>query len=93
MADVKEQQVDAPKGGSKNTKQGKKFFVCIEDQEFPWPRSEITTEEIIELGGWEPSKGAILVDKDQNERTLEPGEIIALKPGHRFGKKFQFKRG
>ena len=32
------------------------FFVDIEGTVHPWPKDTITTEEIIALGGWPPSK-------------------------------------
>ena len=35
----------------------------------------------------------IEVDKDNNERTLAPGEVIEIKPGQGFGKKHLWKRG
>jgi hypothetical protein len=72
---------------------GPKFIVNIEGRDFPWPRSTITTEEIAHLGGWDPSVGVIEIDKDNNERTLQPGEVVELKPGHEFGKKVRFRRG
>lgn len=74
-------------------KKGPKFILDIEGQLTPWDDDTITTEQIIELGGWDPSLGAILIDKDNNERTLSPGEIIELKPGMGFSKKVRFKRG
>lgn len=74
-------------------KKGPKYSVDIEGESYPWDRDTITTEEIIELGGWDPSLGAIVVDKDNNERTLQPGETIELEPGMGFGKKVRFKRG
>jgi hypothetical protein len=73
--------------------QGPKFLLDIEGVLKPWNRDTITTEEIIALGGWEPSQGAILIDKDNNERTLQPGEVVELKPGMGFSKKIRFKRG
>jgi hypothetical protein len=73
--------------------QGPKYFLDIEGREVPWDRDTITTEEIITLGGWDPSQGAILIDKDNNERTLQPGEVVELKPGMGFSKKVKFKRG
>lgn len=73
--------------------QGAKFFVDIEGDLKPWDDDTITTEEIIELGGWDPSQGAILIDKENNERTLQPGEVVELKPGMGFSKKVRFKRG
>lgn len=74
-------------------KKGPKYFVEIEGESYPWNQDIITTEEIIELGGWDPSLGAIVVDKENNERTLQPGETIELKPGMGFGKKVRFRRG
>lgn len=76
-----------------NQGQGPKFTLDIEGTLHPWDRDTITTEEIIDLGGWDPSLGAIVIDKDQNERTLTPGEVIELKPGMGFSKKVKFKRG
>src|SRR5262245_23838752 len=73
--------------------QGPKYFLDIEGREVPWDQDTITTEQIIALGGWEPSQGAIVIDKDNNERTLQPGEVIEIKPGQGFSKKVRFKRG
>lgn len=67
--------------------------VCIEDKTYPWLRDTITTEEIAQLGGWDISQGVIEVDEEQNERNLEPNEVIKLRPGLAFGKKLCFKRG
>lgn len=72
---------------------GPKFFVVIEGVEYDWDEPTITTEQIAELGGWDISQGVIEVDEDNNERTLAPGEVIELKPGHGFGKKHTWKRG
>lgn len=69
------------------------FFVDIEGTIHPWPKDTITTEEIIALGGWPPSEGAIEIDKDNREHTLKPGETVHLKPGHAFAKRVLFKRG
>ncbi len=73
--------------------QGPKYTLNIEGVLMPWDEPTITTEQIIELGGWDPSQGAILIDKDNNERTLQAGEVIELKPGMGFSKKIRFKRG
>ena len=70
-----------------------KFSICIEGKTYPWHADTITTEEIAELGGWDISQGVIAIDKDQNERTLEPGESVSLKGGLSFCKKQRFKRG
>lgn len=74
-------------------REGPKFFVNIEGTKYPWPKDTIATEEIATLGGWDPSQGVIEIDKDNNERTLRPGEVIELKPGHGFSKKVHWKRG
>lgn len=78
----------------KNKGQGPKYFLNIEGEEIPWDSDTITTEEIIDLGGWDPSKGAIIIDLKTNEqRTLKPDEVIEIKPGMGFAKKVKFKRG
>lgn len=74
-------------------REGQKFFVDIEGVLKPWDKPTITTEEVIALGGWDRSFGAIVIDQDNNERTLQPGETIELKPGMGFSKKVHFKRG
>jgi len=74
--------------------QGPKFMLDIEGNLVPWNEDTITTEQIIELGGWSTSQGAILIDlKDNVETTLQPLQIIELKPGMGFSKKVKFKRG
>lgn len=74
--------------------QGPKFHVKVEDAVHEWGSSTITTEQIIALGGWAPSEGAVLVNEEDNtERPLQPGEVIELKPGMAFSKKVRFRRG
>ena len=70
-----------------------KYTLMIEGEEFPWHQDTITTEQIATLGGWDMSQGVIEVDKDNNERTLTPNEVIEIKPGQGFGKKHIWKRG
>lgn len=87
------QVVKAKKQDDENG-QGPKYFINIEGQKYPWEDDTITTEEIIATGGWEESQGAILIDlKTNEERTLNPGETIEIKPGMGFAKKIRFKRG
>lgn len=73
--------------------QGPKFTLDIEGTLKSWDKATITTEELFALGGWDPSLGAIIIDADNNERTLQAGETIELKPGLGFSKKIRFKRG
>lgn len=69
------------------------YILNIEGDEVPWDQDTITTEQIAELGDWDISQGVIEVDQHNNERTLAPGEVIEIKPGHGFGKKHLWKRG
>lgn len=74
-------------------KSGAKFTLDIEGELYDWFEKTITTEQIAELGGWNPSLGVIQIDKDHNEKTLQPGEVVDLKPGMGFSKKVKWKRG
>ncbi len=78
---------------SAQAQQGPKYILNIEGEEVPWDQNTITTEEIAELGGWDPAQGVIEVDQHNEERTLKPGEVVEIKPGHGFGKKHLWKRG
>jgi hypothetical protein len=81
------------KMGQAQRVQGPKYFLNIEGEEVPWDQNTITTEQIAALGGWGADQGVIEVDRDNNERTLAPGEAVEIKPGHGFGKKHRWKRG
>ena len=72
---------------------GPKYFVTVENLEYPWDKATITTEEIAELGKFDAGVGVVEVDVNGDERTLAAAEVISLKPGHGFGKKFTWKRG
>jgi len=78
---------------STQTAEGPKYLLDIEGVLKPWERDTITMEEVIALGGWEPSQGAILIDKDNVEHQLQPRQVVDLKPGMAFSKKIHFKRG
>lgn len=88
-----DQSVDLTAPGVERFRTRKAIQLCIEDQFLPWCERTITTEQIAELGGWDPSLGVIEVDEDQNERTLQAGEVVKLRPGIEFGKKHCWKRG
>ena len=89
-----QQLVKAEKGGDgEQHNEGPKYIVNIEGMEHPWPKDTITTEEIAALGKWEVSSGVVEIDTDNNERTMSPGEVVHLKPGHGFSKKIRWKRG
>lgn len=67
--------------------------INVEGTNHEWNRSTITTEEIIALGGWDPALGAIMIDQHNNERQLEPGEVIEVSPGQSFCRRVRFVRG
>ncbi len=69
-----------------------KYFVNIEGNEYEWSKNTITTEEIAKLGGW-GDEGVVEIDANNVERTLVPGEVIRLIPGHGFAKKIKWQRG
>ena len=71
-----------------------KFDIDIEGELKPWDKDTITTEEVAALGGWAVSEGVILIDlEDNTERTLQPGEVVKLRPGMGFSQKVRFTRG
>ncbi len=72
---------------------GPKYLLDVEGNLKPWDQDTITTEQIALLGGWDVSQGVIVIDKDNNESTLQPGAVVEVKPGQGFSKKVRFKRG
>lgn len=71
----------------------RRFCVNTEGTEHSWPRHTITTEEIAKLGGWDPAQGVIEVHEDNTEQTLQPGEVVHLRPGRAFCRRVRWKRG
>jgi hypothetical protein len=65
--------------------QGPKYFIDIEGTIHEWPTPTITTEQLAQLGGWDVSAGVIEIDRDNNERTLAPGEVIEATTRSRRG--------
>ena len=86
-------QVKGEKIMPQETKHGPKYEIDIEGVLKPWDKDTITTEEIIALGSINSSQGAVMIDKDNVEQTLQPGGVVELKPGMGFSKKVHFKRG
>ena len=80
--------------GDDSKKVEKPFFVNIEGEVCPWEDETITTEEIADKGGWDVSLGVQEIDLRTNEtRTLEPGEVVKIRPGMGFAKKLKWQRG
>lgn len=90
-------QVDISQPGrEKFTTVAKPREECVLDIEgtlHRWPKETITTEEILELGGWSAAEGVLFIDAENVERTLQPGEVIQLECGACFSRKVRFKRG
>jgi hypothetical protein len=72
---------------------GPKYHLDIEGVSKDWNQDTITTEQLISLGGWDPSLGAIMIDEDNQEHNLQPDQVIEIRPGMGFSKKVRFKRG
>lgn len=70
-----------------------KCQIDIEGRLFPWEKDTITTEELIALGGWPSSEGVLIINPDNTERTLAPGEVISLDCGVCFSRRRKFRRG
>ena len=80
--------------GVEKLRTGPSFPLWIEDEIYGWHESTIKTEQIANLGGWDPSQGVQQIDRATNEaRTLKPGEIIDLKEIKTFAKKIGWQRG
>jgi hypothetical protein len=89
MSEVSQQA----KQSSHDERHDPSYSVNIEGVECSWSAPTITTEDIANLGGWDSAQGVIEVDPDNNERTLAPGELVHIKPGHGFAKRVRWKRG
>ena len=74
---------------------GPKYHLDIEGVGLKdWDRDTITTEQLIELAGWDAGQQVVMVDEETNvEITLTANQTIDLKPGMGFAKKFRWKRG
>ena len=71
----------------------KKFFINIEGTEYPWGRETITVSEIRTLGKLPANLPVIEEDPDGRETTLQEGQVVTIKPGHRHGRASRYKRG
>lgn len=72
---------------------GQKFFVNIEDKEYPWDEGSITVTELRTLGGLPSDQPVVQELADGTERTLGADETIDLQPGHRYGRAPKYRRG
>lgn len=73
--------------------EGPKYHVDIEGQVYDWDKPTITAADIRELAGLPAGTPVIVVDEENNQRTLAEGEVVELKPGLGFSKKVRYARG
>ena len=79
---------------AKNKGKGGPFFTFFVDgQEFHVDDATITGAEIMNLAGIPLEVGLLLCLEDGTQNKVQPDEVIELKPGRRFRKAPQFKRG
>ena len=67
--------------------------VEIEGKTHRWERKEIAIHEVARLGGWPATEGVLIIDMDNNERTMAEHEIVVIEVGVAFAKKVRFRRG
>ena len=77
-----------------STKAGPKFTLDIEGTLHDWDEDTITVPQIRELGDLPADLPVLLILLKTNEqRVLGEDEVVELKPGMGFSKKYTFKRG
>jgi hypothetical protein len=77
-----------------NTQQnGPKYFLDIEGTEHVWNGPTVTATDIARLGGWDAAQGVLLIDAENNERQLQPEELVTITLGHGFARKVRWRRG
>lgn len=86
-------ETDHSNNGQGKADEKKPYYVEIEGIEYPWDSDMITVAQIRTLGSLPADQPVIEVDPENQERTLSEGEVVQLKPGHRYGKKVRYKRG
>lgn len=80
--------------GDVDSEQHPAFEINIEGHLYGWTNPTITVPQIRTLGGLPTDQPVIEINfHDNTERTLPEDEVVAIKPGHGFGKKIGFKRG
>ncbi len=83
--------VEAREG--KAGRSGKFFTFFVDGTEFQVDEPKITGAEIMELAGIPLEVGLLLCLDDGTQEQVQPDEVVELKPGRRFRKAPQFKRG
>jgi hypothetical protein len=82
---------DAGKGGDRGN--GPTYHVDIEGTVYDWDQPTITVADIRRLGNLPGDTPVMIVDEHNNQRTLQEGEVVELKPGIGFSKKVRYQRG
>ena len=74
-------------------KRGPFFTFFVDGEEFQIGEETITGAEIMNLAGIPVEVGLLLCLEDGTQENVQPDQVIELKPGRRFRKAPQFKRG
>lgn len=72
---------------------GKKYYIDIEGTEYPWDNEIISVKDMRALANLPAGLPIVEEFPDGTEKTLADTDVIALKPGHRYGRAPKFKRG
>ena len=72
---------------------GKQYYINIEGVEYPWDTETISVKDIRTLANLPAALPIVEEFPDGTEKTLAGTGVIALKPGHRYGRAPKFKRG
>lgn len=72
---------------------GKKYYINIEGVEYPWGTETISVKNMRALANLPAGLSIVEEFPDGTEKTLVDTNVIALKPGHRYGRAPKFKRG
>jgi hypothetical protein len=86
-------QAQIEKEKPKEPGQSPKYTIDIEGKLYAWDRDTITVAELRALGNLPADTPVMVIDEDNNQRTLAEGETVELKPGMGFSKKVKYQRG
>ena len=67
--------------------------VEIEGKTHRWEKKVIAIYEVAHLGGWPVTEGVLIIDAENNERTMAEHEVVVIEVGVAFAKKVRFRRG
>jgi hypothetical protein len=72
---------------------GKFYVVFVDGVEYKFDHTPVTGGAIMDAAGVPHATGLLLINEDGSQTSVTVDEEIDLKPGQRFKKAPQFKRG